>query len=119
MSPSYHLANSITERVVGSKAEVFEEKGRPVYWLGSRNPKVVLLAHLDTVWPIGSFTPLWKVDGDVVRGPGIYDMKAGFLQALYAMKSLDLTKVALIATTDEETGSATTRELIEIGRAHV
>lgn len=107
------LANSITERVVGSKAEVFEEKGRPVYWLGSRNPKVVLLAHLDTVWPIGSFTPLWKVDGDVVRGPGIYDMKAGFLQALYAMKSLDLTKVALIATTDEETGSATTRELIE------
>ena len=107
------LANSITERVVGSKAEVFEEKGRPVYWLGSRNPKVVLLAHLDTVWPIGSFTPLWKVDGDVVRGPGIYDMKAGFLQALYAMKSLDLTKVALIATTDEETGSATSKEFIK------
>jgi glutamate carboxypeptidase len=107
------LANSITERVVGAQAQVFEEKGRPVYWLGTRTPAVVLLAHLDTVWPIGSFTPLWSVEGDVVRGPGIYDMKAGFLQALYAMKDLDLTKVALIATTDEETGSATTRELIE------
>jgi len=106
-------ANEITQRLIGTQAEVFEEKGRPVYWLGTRNPEVVLLAHLDTVWPIGSFTPLWKVEGDVIRGPGIYDMKAGFIQALYAMKDSDLTKVALIATTDEETGSATTRELIE------
>jgi glutamate carboxypeptidase len=106
-------ANEITERLLGTSADVFDEKGRPVYWLGSKDPKVVLLAHLDTVWPIGSFTPLWKVEGDVIRGPGIYDMKAGFLQALYAMRTLDLSKVALIATTDEETGSATTRELIE------
>jgi glutamate carboxypeptidase len=106
-------ANEITQRLIGTSADVFDEKGRPVYWLGSKDPKVVLLAHLDTVWPIGSFTPLWKVEGDVIRGPGIYDMKAGFLQALYAMRTLDLSKVALIATTDEETGSATTRELIE------
>ena len=106
-------ANEITQRLIGTSADVFDEKGRPVYWLGSKDPQVVLLAHLDTVWPIGSFTPLWKVEGDVIRGPGIYDMKAGFLQALYAMRALDLSKVALIATTDEETGSATTRELIE------
>ena len=106
-------ANEITQRLIGTSADVFDEKGRPVYWLGSKDPKVVLLAHLDTVWPIGFFTPLWKVEGDVIRGPGIYDMKAGFLQALYAMRTLDLSKVVLIATTDEETGSATTRELIE------
>jgi glutamate carboxypeptidase len=106
-------ANEITTRLIGRAARIIQEKGRPVYWLGSENPDVVLLAHLDTVWPIGSFTPVWKVEGDVVRGPGIYDMKAGFLQALYAMQHLDLTKVALIATTDEETGSATSRELIE------
>ena len=92
---------------------VFDEKGRPVYWLGTRTPSVVLLAHLDTVWPIGSFTPLWKVEGDVVRGPGIYDMKAGFIQALYAMRNIDFDRVALLATTDEETGSATSRNLIE------
>ena len=108
-----NTANAITARVIGTKADLFEEKGRPVYWLGSKTPQVVLLAHLDTVWPIGSFNPLWNVEGDVVRGPGIYDMKAGFIQALYAMRTLDLEKVALIATTDEETGSATTRELIE------
>ena len=106
-------ANEITTRLIGRAARIIQEKGRPVYWLGSENPDVVLLAHLDTVWPIGSFTPLWKVEGDVVRGPGIYDMKAGFIQALYAMQHLDLNRVALIATTDEETGSATSRELIE------
>ena len=107
------LASEISNRLLGNAGEIKEEKGRPVFWLGSKNPEVVLLAHLDTVWPIGSFTPLWKIDGDVVRGPGIYDMKAGFIQALYAMKGLDLSRVALIATTDEETGSATSRELIE------
>lgn len=108
-----NIAAEISERVVGRKAEVKEENGRPVFWLGSADPKVVLLAHLDTVWPIGSFTPLWLVEGDIARGPGIYDMKAGFIQALYAIADLDLSQVALVATTDEETGSATSRDLIE------
>jgi glutamate carboxypeptidase len=40
-------------------------------------------------------------------------MKSGFIQALYAMRGQDLDRVALIATTDEETGSATSRKLIE------
>jgi glutamate carboxypeptidase len=40
-------------------------------------------------------------------------MKSGFIQALYAMRGQDTNRVALIATTDEETGSATSRKLIE------
>jgi glutamate carboxypeptidase len=40
-------------------------------------------------------------------------MKSGFIQALYAMRGQDFDRVALIATTDEETGSATSRKLIE------
>jgi len=107
------LASEISLRATGVKGDLLQEKGRPVFWLGSKSPKVALLAHLDTVWPIGSFTPVWKIDGELVRGPGCYDMKAGFIQALYAMKDLDHNQVALIATTDEETGSATSRELIE------
>ena len=107
------LANDLSKRITGTSAEIFDENGRPIFWLGSKNPKVVLLCHLDTVWPIGSFTPLWEVKGDIARGPGCYDMKAGFLQALYAMKELDQKDVALIATTDEETGSETSRPLIE------
>jgi glutamate carboxypeptidase len=107
------LAAEISKRVTGAKGAVVEESGRPVFWLGSKSPKVVLLAHLDTVWPIGSFIPTWKVEGDIARGPGCYDMKAGFIQALYAMQELDRNQVALIATTDEETGSSTSRALIE------
>ena len=107
------LAGKISERVTGIKGDLIQEMGRPVFWLGSKSPKVALLAHLDTVWPIGSFKPLWKIEGDLVKGPGCYDMKAGFIQALYAMKELDQNQVALIATTDEETGSATSRDLIE------
>ncbi|MFM7873502.1 MAG: M20/M25/M40 family metallo-hydrolase, partial [Actinomycetota bacterium] len=107
------LAIDISLRVTGVKGDLLQEKGRPIFWLGSKSPKVALLAHLDTVWPIGSFIPVWKIDGELVRGPGCYDMKAGFIQALYSMKDLDHNQVALIATTDEETGSATSRELIE------
>ncbi len=107
------VASSISAELHGNAGEILEIEGRPIFWLGGKNPQVILLAHLDTVWPIGSFQPSWSVDGDLVRGPGIYDMKAGFIQALYAMKNSDFTKVALIATTDEETGSLSSRALIE------
>ena len=107
------LAVDMAKRVTGNDAQLLEESGRPIFWLGSKEPKIVLLAHLDTVWPIGSFTPIWQIDGDLIKGPGCYDMKGGFIQALYALRGLDLSDVALIATTDEETGSATSRNLIE------
>lgn len=106
------LANEIAKRVLGNPARILTIKGRPVFWWGDENPKVVLLGHLDTVWPKGSFEPLWDVTGDIARGPGIFDMKAGFVQALYALQGIE-GSVALIATTDEETGSATSREMIE------
>ena len=106
------LASDIATRVLGTPAEIKEIEGRPVFWWGAQNPQVVLLAHLDTVWPHGSYQPLWEVKGDVVRGPGVFDMKAGFLQALYALKGIE-GSVALIATTDEETGSHASRALIK------
>ena len=105
------LASEIAESVLGAPAQIKEIQGRPVFWWGSEQPKVLVLAHLDTVWPKGSFTPLWSVEGDVVRGPGIFDMKAGFIQALYALKGIE-GDVALVATTDEETGSHTSKALI-------
>jgi glutamate carboxypeptidase len=107
------IAKELAKEITGSDAEVFDENGRPVFWLGSKNPKIVLLAHLDTVWPIGSFQPIWRVDGDIVFGPGTFDMKAGFVQALHALSNISLSDVALIANTDEEVGSQTSRELIK------
>jgi glutamate carboxypeptidase len=106
------LANEIATRVLGKPADIREVNGRPVFWWGSATPEVIVLAHLDTVWPKGSFQPLWQLEGTAARGPGIFDMKAGFIQALYAMKGITGSS-ALVATTDEETGSATSKEFIK------
>jgi glutamate carboxypeptidase len=108
------LAVEIAGKVLKTAAQNINENGRPVFWWGSKTPKIVLLCHLDTVWPKGSFKPTWQVSGDNATGPGVFDMKAGFIQALYALAEINNAqeKVALIATTDEETGSATSKDLI-------
>ncbi|MTA94572.1 MAG: M20/M25/M40 family metallo-hydrolase, partial [Actinobacteria bacterium] len=107
-----HLASDIATRVLGVPAQIKEIEGRPVFWWGAEKPDVVVLAHLDTVWSKGSYQPLWEVNGDVLRGPGTFDMKAGFIQALYALKGIE-GSVALVATTDEETGSHASKALIK------
>jgi len=106
------LASDIATRVLGVPAQIKEIEGRPVFWWGEEQPDVLVLAHLDTVWPHGSYQPLWEVKDDVLRGPGTFDMKAGFVQALYALKGIE-GSVALVATTDEETGSHASKALIK------
>ena len=108
------LAKEIADVRLNTTAEIVEENGRPVFWWGSQSPEIILLAHLDTVWPIDSYLPLWSVDNDKIAGPGIFDMKAGFLQALYALIGIEgaQNQVALIATSDEELGSQTSKDLI-------
>ena len=110
-----NLASEIIERNLGKSARVFTENGRPALWWGTEKPKVVLLCHLDTVWPHDSYLPLWKMEGDKLFGPGTFDMKAGFLQAVYALKGVESAheNVALVATSDEEVGSQTSKSLIE------
>jgi len=109
------LAVEIANKLLTTPATKINENGRPVFWWGAKNPKIVLLCHLDTVWPKGSFQPTWKIEADTATGPGVFDMKAGFVQALYAISQINGAQdnVALVATTDEETGSATSKELIE------
>ena len=109
------LAVEISAQVLEIPAKLITENGRPVFWWGAEKPKIVLLCHLDTVWPHNSFNPTWLIDGDNAKGPGVFDMKAGFIQAMYALKGITgaQSKVALVATTDEETGSATSKKLIE------
>ena len=109
------VAVEIANKLLKTPATKINENGRPVFWWGAKNPKIVLLCHLDTVWPKGSFQPTWKIEADIATGPGVFDMKAGFIQALYAVSQVSGAQenVALVATTDEETGSATSKELIE------
>lgn len=84
---------------------------------GSRRP-VLLLGHLDTVWPIGTLARMpWRVEDGWAYGPGVLDMKAGVVMALTAMKlvrEVDADSPAvLLLSGDEETGSHHSRELIE------
>jgi len=79
----------------------------------------LLLAHYDTVWPIGTLKHMpFERDGDVVRGPGTVDMKAGVVTALLAVRLARSIaslpgSVTLLVTSDEETGGTHSRAVIE------
>lgn len=94
----------------------------------TNGPGVLVMAHLDTVWPRGTLARRpFRIDGDRAYGPGIYDMKAGGYLAFEAL--LFLTRngvrpelpVTVLFTSDEEVGSPTSRTLIEAeaGRARL
>ncbi len=98
-----------TARLVGSLA------GPHVYWSGGGEPKVLLLGHHDTVFPIGTLArrPFDVIDGRAT-GPGVFDMLGGIVQALHGLASLDdRSGVELLFSADEEIGSHASRELIE------
>ncbi|MCR6489144.1 M20 family metallopeptidase [Amycolatopsis sp. OK19-0408] len=78
-------------------------------------PRVLLLGHHDTVWPLGSLeTHPFEVRDGVLRGPGCFDMKAGVVMALHAAAALaDRDGVSILITGDEEIGSPLSRTLIE------
>ncbi|MBO3748048.1 M20 family metallopeptidase [Streptosporangiaceae bacterium NEAU-GS5] len=78
-------------------------------------PRVLLLGHHDTVWPIGSLRDLpWSYVDGVARGPGVFDMKAGLVQMFHALSALpSLDGVSILIVGDEERGSPTSRPLIE------
>jgi glutamate carboxypeptidase len=83
---------------------------------GDGDRQVLLLAHHDTVWPLGTLaTRPYEITGDgVVRGPGCFDMIAGLVMAIHAVADLDpRTGVTLLVTGDEEIGSPSSRGLIE------
>lgn len=107
-----HEANQICKEVLGSAGSISEVNGSPILWWGAKPADILLLIHLDTVWPKGSFEPLWQVDGDRITAPGSFDMKAGFIQAVYALREIT-GSVAMLCTTDEEVGSKASRALIE------
>jgi glutamate carboxypeptidase len=77
-----------------------------------RTPLQLLLGHADTVWPVGTLNEMpLEVGEGIMRGPGVYDMKAGLVQILYALRALrdlqlqpSVTPLVFI-NSDEEIGS--------------
>ncbi|MET9256517.1 M20 family metallopeptidase [Streptomyces sp. NPDC003717] len=112
---SARVVGDLGGRLLGAAPQILEAGGvSHVQWTFG-TPRVLLLGHHDTVWPTGSLaTRPWSVEDGVARGPGVFDMKAGLVQmfhALAAQPSLD--GLCVLITGDEETGSDTSRQLIE------
>ncbi len=81
----------------------------------------LLLGHFDTVWPAGTLEEMpFQVDGNVVKGPGVFDMKGGVVQiilALGALRELDLTTPltpVVFLNSDEEIGSRESRNHVRL-----
>jgi glutamate carboxypeptidase len=92
---------------------------------GSAPGHVALVGHYDTVWPAGTLgewgSPQLAIDGDGrqrLSGPGVFDMKAGLVQGLWALRllresGLTVPTVTWLFNGDEEIGSPASRPLIE------
>ncbi|MFC7404799.1 M20 family metallopeptidase [Georgenia alba] len=86
---------------------------------GHGDGRLVALCHYDTVFPAGTLEERpAALDGDRLTGPGVFDMKAGLVQCVWALRALDALgarrpPVRLVLNGDEEIGSLFSRPIIE------
>ena len=113
------LAQLITAETGLTVELVDSAVGPHVVVRATSRPAVLFLGHHDTVHPAGTLAqrPFTNANGEL-RGPGVFDMKAGIVQAVAAVRILkqsgaDISGVSMLFTADEEIGSKTSRALIE------
>ena len=82
--------------------------------------QLLVLGHYDTVYSTGTLKERpFRISGGKAYGPGVFDMKAGIVQALFALETLRRSNVStkkqivFLWTSDEEIGSESSRKLIE------
>ncbi|GLW69763.1 glutamate carboxypeptidase [Kitasatospora phosalacinea] len=116
LKASAGVVAAVIENRLGGRAVLVEDGGLPhVHWSGGGEPRVLVLGHHDTVFPLGTLErrPFEVAEGRAT-GPGVFDMLGGLVQAVHGLASLDdLTGVEILVTADEEVGSRTSRALIE------
>ena len=116
-------------RKAGARVERLAQKHRGDHlrmeWLpsgkiGARG-QLLVLGHYDTVYATGTLAKMpFHVAGGKVYGPGTFDMKAGIVQALFALAALRKCRapvrkrLVFLWTSDEEIGSESSRKLIEM-----
>ncbi len=79
----------------------------------------LLLGHYDTVWPLGTAAKRpFTIEGNIVRGPGVFDMKGGLAQIVFALKTIQeldlplLVEPVVFINSDEEIGSRTSTRYV-------
>ncbi len=121
-----HLATRLQH--LGAEVEVFPQaqagdhlRARWGSSEGEGEGGLLLLCHMDTVWDMGTLAerPVVIQDGRLF-GPGAFDMKGGIVTALWAIRVLrglnfmPKRRITLLLTSDEETGSKTSRPIVEM-----
>ena len=113
-SPNGTPAETTTEAPNGTPVEAGSA--------GDGQPVQLLLGHTDTVWPIGTVNDMpveWDEEDDRVRGPGVFDMKAGLVQMVFALEALyelglePTVSPTIFLNSDEEIGSPESQGHVE------
>ena len=119
LAEEWHKRSASVERII---QKVRGDQLRVTWWPQKSRPagQYLVLGHYDTVYSCGALGKMpFRIAGGKAYGPGIFDMKAGLTQALFALDALQQTKVPLrhrlifLWTSDEEIGSDASRKLIE------
>ncbi len=106
-------------QALGYKCEVFERKeiGNHLFFKSKKRDgkKILLLGHLDTVFPPMSFEE-FREDEEWIYGPGVCDMKGGNFVALEALRNIkkengEIYNIDFLLVSDEETGSDDSKEV--------
>lgn len=109
------VARLIERRLGGGATLIESDAGPHVHWSGGGDPKVLVLGHHDTVFPLGTLArqPFTTGNGRA-SGPGVFDMLGGLVQGIHGLATLDdRSGVEILVSADEESGSRSSRALIE------
>lgn len=108
---------------IGAEIRRYPQTAAGDHWSctwGAGEKSLLLLTHLDTVYPLRTLEKMpLREQGGRLYGPGVLDMKVGIAMALCAIevlqqqKKMEDRRLTLLCTSDEETGSSTSRALIE------
>jgi glutamate carboxypeptidase len=112
------LSSELGGRIIVHKQNYFGHIHEIRFGSRSTQKSVLLLAHLDTVWPLGTLKTMpWRVEKGRFYGPGVLDMKAGVVMALAAIASVRECginrPITLLLNSEEEVGSPVSRPITE------
>jgi glutamate carboxypeptidase len=131
-SPSDHkpgidrLAATLAARFekIGGRVQIYEQKDSGNHlqaaFPGKDGKPILLLGHLDTVYPMGTLAQMsCKLEDGKLWGPGVFDMKAGIAFMLHAIEAVQSRlgalprPVTVLLVSDEEIGSDSSRAITE------